>query len=144
MKKLTILLTPWLVLALLYATTETTCFASEDNTIRVDYATDLHSWVDLADIDLTQAKYNPDTGKQEIHLEVEVPEGANAGFFRAANCEMTFHYLNIPFDNFSIDSGIIVQALPYCGAGLIIGLLVLIIGAIIVYLLIKTCKRYLP
>lgn len=89
-----------------------------------------HLWFNVP-VDLSTAVYNPQTKQKEIYMTVDVPAGQRVNFVRSPG------YLsqNIFFNPIPM---------PECPGCVILGLMILIIGGIIIYILIRTCEKLLP
>ena len=196
MKKLIPYIVPIVIWTFLIVTTESVCGQRyRQNTNRISYKRDLRpapivttnsisttnvsifysdSWAGfehLTDIDLSQAVLNPETGRYELYLEIEMDESETGMLFfdsiatetivttttvsnnrsQTSFVETNSVLLSPPLMSFQILSnappvsvtGNLVA--PQCGVGgIIVGIIVLVVGIIIIYLLIKLCKRLLP
>ena len=136
------LITPLVLAAFIYAVTPAVCRADEPvPKVIVSYTLNLQDWTDIVNIDLSAVVYNPATGRNEIVVEIPYTNSVEkAMFFKSSATNMSFYYFNVP-----ISSDIILPALvvPQCNP-IIIGVLVLVVAGIVIYVLVKTCKKLLP
>lgn len=162
MKKLIPLIVPIVIAFLLHATT----FAEQTNysgNVTVSYSSDLKNWNELVDI-TGHVERALEAGLTELHLEVSIGiDDKNVSVIPADSiAEFSIHSHDIDIKNesgfFRAESNLAVsQTLdlatpssfklipkPGCGAGLAIGIMILILAGIIIYLLVKTCQRLLP
>lgn len=95
----------------------------------VSISSNNHLWYNVP-VDLSAAMVNLQTGQKEIHMTVELPPGETAKFVRSSGHHVE-NYSFIPF------------ASPDCIGCIILGCLVLIIGGIVIYILIQTCRHLL-
>jgi hypothetical protein len=145
MKKLIPFVTPIVLIAFIYATIPYLSRAENPPTIsQVAYSTDLQTWHDFPTVDLSTARANPVTGQLEIFVEIDLPYEPvmeTMMFFKSISDTMTLQYLNLPIPpNKPVD---FQAAVVSCNAGIIIGILIVVVGSIIIYYIIKACKRWL-
>lgn len=105
-------------------------------TCAIAYSTDYKAWPVEITVDLSTAVVNPTTGVKEIHVDWQIADVGDMAFFKSSATNMTFQYIGA-----AIPSN--TQVVEAC-AGVIIGVLVLVVAGIVIYVLVKTCKKLLP
>lgn len=141
---------------------------ADGSTLLVECSTNLIDWVVLTNVDLSTATINPDTGQQEIFVQVVLDDSfvmSTAGFFKnvltsndiSTNLPVAFFAKPsqpIPYNSFGLTSAgypfnvfanKLIKASPPFPIGNVVGIddaayialaiIMLIVGAIVIYLL---------
>ena len=140
-------LVPLVLAAFLTATVEWTCQAQYPETYSafVQRSDNLTDWTTIAGIDLSTAVLNPYTGNREIHITIEVDETETGA--RMFHAYATGELPPPTIASYTVCSNSVPAAgltTPIkCNGAVIIAVLVLVVAGIVIYVLIKTCKKLL-
>lgn len=114
----------------------TSLLYSQATEVSVKYSNNNIEWLTLPPLDLDKAVVNPRTGKRELWVTIELPEEMSVDqLYLTANEDIKL----ISYSHIVPIAGVVKP--PEGCVGIIFGIMVLVIAGVIVYYLLKQCKR---